>query len=136
VFFVAGLSGRDNIRTMPRRVKQSRSLLAPLTENLSRRLSNADARLRRKVLRISLWVIGFYFFCSLMMGTYSVPRIVRLEMEKKGLTESNQRMLVELIDSDRVRRMLTDDPRYIEYIARTRYYMVCPRETIYYFRGR
>ncbi len=121
---------------MPRRVKQSRSLLAPLTDNLTRRLSNSDARLRRKLVRIGSYLIGFYFFCSLMIGTYSIPRIIRLEMEKNDLTEANQNILVELIDGDRVRRMLSEDRRYIETLARTRYHLVYPNETIYFLRGR
>jgi len=81
-------------------------------------------------------LIGFYFFCSLMIGTYSIPRIIRLEIEKKELTEANQSMLVELIDGDRERRMLTEDRRYIESVARTKYHLVYPNETIYFFRGR
>ncbi len=124
------------IARMPRRVKQSRSRLAPLAESFVRSLSNADARLRRKIVRYGFLAIGLLFFYSLMVGTYGLPRIVRLEMEKSALIEANRRAIVELIDNDRLREMLTGDRLYLEYLARTRYHMVKPNETIYYYRGR
>ncbi|HOP06121.1 MAG TPA: septum formation initiator family protein [candidate division Zixibacteria bacterium] len=120
---------------MPRRVKQSRKILQPLAENFVSRLSNADARVRRRFMKIGLWLIGLMFFWSLMVGDYGIPRIIRLEMEKQALIESNQRILLDLIDDSRIKKMLETDQRYIEYIARTRYRMVRPNETIYYYRG-
>lgn len=71
-----------------------------------------------------------------MFGTYSLPRIVRLEIEKGGLIDSNRELTVELIDAVRIRDLLRTDPTYIEHIARTRYFMVRPDETIYRYRGR
>ncbi len=101
-----------------------------------KRLSNTDARLRRRIVRYGLWIIGLIFLYSLMSGTYGLPRIVKLKMEKETLIEANRKQLVELVDATRLRNMLRYDDTYIEWIARSRYYMVRPDETIYRYRGR
>jgi len=120
---------------MPRRKKQTRSLLDPLTENFARRLSSADARLRRKTVKYGFWVLTLFFCYSTMFGTYSIPRIIRLELQKESLQEANKKVLCELIDNSHIRSMLEFDAGYIEQIARTKYHMVRPNETIYYYRG-
>lgn len=120
---------------MPRRKKQPRSLLPPIADGLVRRLSNADARLRRKIVRYGLWTLALAFLYSTMIGTYSVPRIVRLEMERESLIESNRRLMAELVDKDLIRKRLESDPDFIEYVARRRYHMARPDETIYFYRG-
>lgn len=120
---------------MPRRIKQKPSLLAP-AENLVRRLSQSDARLRRKVLRWSLWVAAVWFGYTIMFGTYSIPRIIRLELQKSSLVEVNQKLRVDLVDASRMRSLLESDPAYLESLARSRYFMVRPNEKIYRFRGR
>ncbi len=120
---------------MPRRVKKKRqSFLAPAGDFI-KRLSNTKARSRRKLLRYSIWALAIFLGYSFMSGTYGLPRIVRLELEKRDLVRGNHEMMVELIDSDRVRDMLRNDPAYIEKIARTRYHMSYPNETIYRYRG-
>ena len=119
---------------MSRRIKKKPSLFAP-AGNLLKKLSNTDARVRRRVVKIGLWVLGLFFLYSFMSGTYGITRIIRLEIERKQLTEANQQQLVELIDAVRVREMLKSDPNFIEYIARTRYHMAYPNEIIYRFRG-
>lgn len=120
---------------MPRRVKKSPSLLSPLTDNLVRRLSGTDNRIRRKVIKYGFWTIGLLFVYSLMSGTYGIPRIVRLEMERKAYIEANHQHTVDLVDAARTKEMLRSDPSYIEYIARTRYHMAYPNETIYRYQG-
>ncbi len=100
-----------------------------------RKLSTADARLRRKIVRYAFWGVGLVFLYSMMVGTYSIPRIIRLELQKKSLVETNRTLLVNLIDSDRISKMLESDPIYLEHIARTRFHMVRPNETIYLYRG-
>lgn len=100
-----------------------------------RRLSSADKRLRRKVVKYGFWIIGLLFFYSLMSGTYGLPRIARLELERRALVKANKSLTMDLIDAARIKKMLESDPGYIEYIARTRYRMVYPNETIYRFRG-
>lgn len=120
---------------MPRRVKQSPSFFAPLTDNFIKRLSETNLRLRRKVVKYGLWAIGLLFLYSLMSGTYGIPRIIRLELQRNALIEANRKELVNLIDAARIKKMLKYDDSYIEYIARTRYHMVYPGETIYRYRG-
>ena len=121
---------------MARRIKHSRSLLAPLAENFMKRLSNTDARIRRKIVRYGFLGLGAVFFYSLSVGTYSLPRIVRLEWQRQSLMEANRHQLVELIDAVQIRDRLHFDPSYIEYVARTRYHMAYPDEVIYRYRGR
>jgi len=79
--------------------------------------------------------MALLFLYSLMSGTYGLPRIVRLKIEKEALIEANRECVVELVDMARVRRMLRSDPAYIERIARMRYHMVRSGETIYRYRG-
>jgi cell division protein FtsB len=121
---------------MARRVKKKSSPLLAPAGSLIRRLSETDVRLRRKVLRYGLWALGLMLMYSLMVGTYSIPRIVRLELERDALIEANREQVVQLIDAERTRKMLLENPRYIEMIARTQYHMIRPGETIYRYRGR
>ena len=120
---------------MARRVKKSRSLLAPLTEEFVKRLSSSDSRLRKQVFRYGSWTLGLFFAWTLMVGPYRVPRIIGLEMERRSLIESNRQLAAELIDVALMKKKLKYDKQYIEQIARTRYYMVYPNETIYRYRG-
>jgi cell division protein FtsB len=120
---------------MPRRIKKKTSILSP-AGNLLRKLSDTDIRLRRRILLVSLSVLGLLFAYSLMFGTYSVPRIARLTYQKQSLIEMNRELTAQLIDADRTRSLLRSDREYIEYIARTRYYMVRPGETIFRYRVR
>jgi cell division protein FtsB len=121
---------------MARRRKSSRSLFSPLADNFIKRLSSTDVRFRQKVVRYCFWGLSLLFLYSLMSGTYGIPRIVRLELERKALRESNRRQEAALIDAVRVKKMLLSDPYYIEYIARTRYHMVYPNEIMYVYRYR
>lgn len=121
---------------MPRRIRRKKpSLLAP-AGSLLKSLSNADSRLRRRVLKLGLWGLAGVFAVSLLFGTYSVPRIIKLQLRKSTLAESNRRLATDLIDAARAREMLRSDPYYLEQIARSRYYMVRPGEIIYRYRGR
>lgn len=121
---------------MPRKIRpQKPSLLAP-AGSLVKRLSNADSRLRRRALRVGLWALAGLFTISLLFGTYSLPRIVRLHFKRDALIETNRRLTADLIDAARIREMLTSDAAYIEQIARSRYYMVRPNEIIYRYRTR
>ena len=135
-FNLAILSVPGFLPTMPPRVRKTRSRLPSLAESFVKKLSTADARLRRKVVRYAFWVVGTLFLYSLMVGTYNIPRIIRLEMQKSALVETNQRLLVNLMDNDRIRKMLESDRIYLEHIARTRFHMARPDETIYLYRGR
>ena len=121
---------------MPRRKKQSRSFLTPLAENFIKRISTADSRLRRRVVRYGFWTLAGLFLYSLMSGTYGLPRIARLELERRSLEQSNRHIRAEVADFARTKKRLLYDPNYIEYIARTRYFMVAPGETVYRYRVR
>lgn len=121
---------------MPRRIQKKPSLLTPLTENLFQRLSGSDSRLRRTLIRYGFWVIGLMFAWSLVSGTYGIPRIIRLELKRDALIEANRQSTIDLIDADRLRRLLSEDPGYIEQIARTRFHMAQPNEIIYRYQGR
>lgn len=119
---------------MPRRVRKSPSILAP-AGNLIKRLSNTQARSRRRLFRYGLWTVTVFLIYSFMSGTYGIPRIVRLELEKQGITESNHELRMNLIEADRIRQMLKYDKAYIEKVARTRYHMARPNETVYRYSG-
>lgn len=116
---------------MPRRIRKKRSVLAPIADSFINKLSSTNTRTRKRVLRIGGWIIGLLFLYSLMSGNYGIPRIVRLELEHSRLMQANQRLAAELVDNERIRRKLKSDPAYIEYIARSQYFMVRPDETVY-----
>lgn len=87
------------------------------------------------MVKYGCWLLVLMVGYSFMSGTYGLPRIVRLELERSRLLASNRVLTAELIDAARIRNMLRHDPDYIERIARTRYYMVYPGETVYRNRG-
>jgi cell division protein FtsB len=120
---------------MPRRIRSKPTLLTP-AGNLIKRLRESDDRLRRRLTWIVLGVIGLFLVWSSFDSEYGLTRIIRLQMEQKAMLRTNQREMAELIDAVRVRDLLRTDKGYIEYIARTRYHMAAPNETIYRFRGR
>ncbi len=119
---------------MPRRIRKSTSLLSPAS-NFIKRLSNSEARSRRKFFRFGLWGLVILLGYSFMSGTYGVPRIIRLQLERSALVEANQELLVELIEADRIREMLKSSPQYIEHIARTKYHLVRPNEKVFRYHG-
>lgn len=121
---------------MTRRVKQSKSFFAPLAENFLKKLSSTNDRFRRKMLRYGLWIVALLVIYSLMSGTYGIPRIVRLKLEKEALISENKEFIAIIVDTERTREMLKNDRDYIENIARTKYFMAYPNETIYRYSGR
>jgi len=135
-FNLATNGSRRLLIGVTRRIKKTRSFLGPVAENFIKRVSGSDVRLRRKIIRIGFWVIGLTFLYSLLSGTYGVPRIIRLEMEKSALIEANRNKTAALVDAVRIRKRLVSDPEFIESIARSRYYMIYPGETIYRYQGR
>ncbi|MCK4631939.1 MAG: septum formation initiator family protein [candidate division Zixibacteria bacterium] len=119
---------------MARRRKQNKPLLSPLAGGLLKRLSNTDARLRRRIVKYGFWAVSLLFVYSLMSGTYGIPRIVRLELEKRSLIEANRAQTIALIDAERIQKMLQTDPLYLERIARLKYHMTYPGEILYHYR--
>lgn len=120
---------------MPRRVKQTKSIFTPLTGNFFRRVSTSDDRQRRKILMYGLILFCVFAVYSIMSSTYGMRRIVKLELEKETLIVTNRQEMAKLIDADNMVAMLKTDPAYIGYIARTRFHMVYPGETIYRYFG-
>lgn len=121
---------------MPRRVTKKRpSLLAPAGDFI-KRLSDDNARLRRRLLLVGFWSVALFFGYSLASGDYGVPHITKLELESRGLQEANRRLLVQLLDATRERNMLRSDSAYIEYIARTQFHMARANETVFRYRTR
>jgi len=121
---------------MTRRIKKSKSIFAPMAENFVARISNTNARHRRKYLKIGMWFLVLIVGYSLVNGDYGFPRIFRLELEKSALIEENRELVAIMVDAVRQKKMLTNNSEYIEYIARTKYFMSYPGETIYRFSGR
>ncbi|MFZ1684546.1 MAG: septum formation initiator family protein [Candidatus Zixiibacteriota bacterium] len=121
---------------MPRRVTKRKASIFTPAGTFIRRVSDDSARVRRRIFFIGFAIIGVFFAYSFVSGDYGVPRIVRLELERKGLETANRRQLAMLIDASRERDQLKTDSTYIEYIARTKYHMAHPNETIYRYRGR
>lgn len=120
---------------MPRRVTKSKSIFTPIADNFLKKISTADIRVRRKFIKYGFWVIGLFFIYSLFSPTYGIKRIVTLELEKKTLIDMNRQEFVKLIDGQQMQNLLLFNHEYIEYIARTRYHMVYPGETIYRYQG-
>jgi cell division protein FtsB len=120
---------------MPKRVNKNKSIFTPLTENFIKRVSTSDDRTRRRIVRYSLVLFGVFLLYSIFSGTFGIRRIIKLELEKNTLVETNRIEMAKLIDAGQINQMLKSDNSYIEYIARTRYHMVYPGETIYRYRG-
>ena len=120
---------------MPRRVTKSKSIFTPIADNFLKRISTADKRFKRKFIKYGFWIIGLFFIYSLFSSTYGIKRIVSLHLEKNTLIDMNRQEYVKLIDGQQMQNLLLHDHEYIEYIARTRYHMVYPGETIYRYRG-
>ncbi len=121
---------------MPRRVKKHKPFWVPIADYIKERFSETHIRTRRRVIKYALWGVSILFLYSLMAGTYSIPRILKLNLERRALMEANRQYTTELADAARIRQLLKSDPSYIEYIARTRYRMVRPDEIIFRYRGR
>ncbi len=120
---------------MPRRIRKKQSFLVSLADNFRRRIEKTDMRLRRRVTRVGFWLISLLFLYSLISGTYGLPRIIKLELERRSLIEANRHLSADLVLADRTKQLLRSDSTFIEYIARTKYRMVKPGEIIYRYRG-
>lgn len=121
---------------MPRRVTKARPSLFTPAGSFVKRLAKENPHARRKLVIIGFWVIAIFFGWSFVSGDYGVPRIVRLELEKRGMEEANRRQLAQLVDATHQRDQLRFDSTYIAYVARTKYHMALPNETIYRYRSR
>jgi cell division protein FtsB len=121
---------------MPRKIKQSRSVLTPIAQAFVRKMTGADERFRRRVLFLAYMIVIGVFVYSLTNETYGVMRIMRLRAETTSLSASNLALSAEVIDAERIRDLLLSDKAYIEKIARTKYLMAYPNEQVFRYRGR
>lgn len=113
------------------KTRKKTSFLDPIKQNLKARLSNTDVRVRRKVLRVLIIVVGIFMLYSSFAGPYGFVRIAKLHLQKHQLTNRNHELLVNLVDAELTCRRLQYDMKYIEHIARTRHFFARPNEVIY-----
>nr|MBN2277659.1 septum formation initiator family protein [candidate division Zixibacteria bacterium] len=113
---------------------RKKSLLDPIKQNLVERLSNTDVRIRRKMLRVLVVLVGLFLFYCFFSGSYGFIRIAKLHLQKSQLEERNHQLLVNLVDAELTRNRLHTDMKYIEHIARSRHYFSRPGEVIYRFK--
>lgn len=110
---------------------KNKSFLAPLTQNLRKKLSNTDVRVRRKALHILLVIIVVFTVYSFFSGPTGFIRIARLHIQKNQLERQNHELLADLVDAEYTAKRLKSDMKFIEYIARTRHYFAREGEVIY-----
>jgi cell division protein FtsB len=113
------------------RYKRKSSFLEPIKQNFKKRLSNTDKRIRRMALRTLVVIVGLFLIYAFFSGPYGFIRIAKLQIQKRDLIKENNKLLVELVDSELIRKRLSNDMKYIEYIARTRHFYSRPGEVIY-----
>ena len=116
------------------RINKHKSLLEPLKQNVVKRLSNTDARARRKILLGLIVFIGLFLLYSFFSGNYGFVRIAKLHVQKHRLAEQNHYLLVKLVDAELTAKRLQHDMTFIEYVARTKHYFSKPGEVIYRFK--
>lgn len=120
---------------MPRRIRKRSSLLVPAGDFL-RRLADHPGRIRRRLVSAGFVFTALFLIYVIVGGTYGLPRILKLELQRDALVAANRAQMAELVDTARRRDLLRSDPTYIEYLARTRYHMAYPNETVYRYRQR
>lgn len=95
------------------------------------KLSN---KLKGRRPHIILAFAGLLLIYSFFTGATGFVRIAKLHLEKNQLEIENQKLLSQLVDVEIAKKRLQNDPKYIEFIARTRHFLSRPGETIYRFK--
>lgn len=116
------------------RRNKSKSVFAPIKQNLVNRLSNTDARARRNLFRIFGAAVLVFLLYAFFSGDCGFIRIAKLHIQKHRLKKANHELLAKLVDAELISKRLQNDLNYIEYIARTKHFLSKPGETIYRFR--
>ena len=117
---------------MPRRKKTS--LPVRIRERLRNLYGDLSAGNKRKLYRVAGTAAAVLILYAFMAGDTGLWRIARLHFEKDRLESQNHQLLVRLIDAEMTKKRLKNDPRYLEYIARTRHLLSRPGEIIYRFK--
>ncbi|MCP4704043.1 MAG: septum formation initiator family protein [candidate division Zixibacteria bacterium] len=117
-------------------MRQKKKLLDNIKNKISElfpglKLSN---KLKARKPHIILAVTGLLLIYSFFTGATGFVRIAKLHLEKNHLEQENQKLLAKLVDVEITKKRLQNDPKYIEFIARTRHYLSRPGETIYRFK--
>lgn len=81
--------------------------------------------------RVVVWSIAGFVLLTLVLGNYGFFQIMRLERQKAELKQEIERLKSEHEELMRSKEMLKNDLAYIEKIAREKYRMVKPGETVY-----
>lgn len=117
-------------------MRQKKKLLDKIKGRISElfpgvKLSN---KLRGRRPHLILAFAGLLLIYSCFTGATGFVRIAKLHLEKNQLEKENQKLLVKLVDIEITKKRLQNDPKYIEFIARTRHFLSRPGETIYRFK--
>lgn len=91
-------------------------------------------KLKARKRPIILAIAGLLLIYSFFVGATGFVRIAKLHLEKNHLQQENQELLAKLVDVEITKKRLKNDPKYIEFIARTRHFLSRPGETIYRFK--
>jgi len=111
--------------------KNRKSLIEPIRQNIAKRLSNTDIRVRRKALLGLVVFVGLFLLYSFFSGSYGFVHIAQLHAKQNHLEKENHQLLAYLVDAEITKKRLLSDMNYIEYIARTKHYFSRPGEVIY-----
>jgi len=117
-------------------MRQKKKLLAKAKDKISElfprlKLSN---KLRGRRPHIILAITGIVLIYSFFSGATGFVRIAKLHLEKNRLEKENHQLLAKLVDVEITKKRLQNDPKYIEFIARTRHFLSRRGETIYRFK--
>ena len=117
-------------------MRQKKKLLDKIKSKISElfpgvKLSN---KLRGRRPHLILALAGLILIYSFFTGATGFVRIAKLHFEKSQLEQENQKLLAKLVDIEITKKRLQNDPKYIEFIARTRHFLSRPGETIYRFK--
>ena len=117
-------------------MRQRKKLLDKIKNRISElfpgvKLSN---KLRGRRPHLILALAGLLLIYSFFTGATGFVRIARSHLEKNQLEQENQKLLAKLVDIEITKKRLQNDPKYIEFIARTRHFLSRPGETIYRFK--
>ncbi len=115
---------------MKKHYYKKKNPLRPLVENVGARLAQGDSHFRRMAVKCSVVLVGVFVVYSFLAGPYGLFRISRLQDRKAELITENRLLLVGIVDADMTRKRLTDDPHYLEFVARTRHLLARPGETV------
>jgi len=131
-------NGNNRFQKRPggKRMRQKKKLLTRIKNRISELFpgTKLSAKLRGRRPHLILAVAGLLLIYSFFTGTTGFIRIAKLHLEKNQLEKENRKLLARLVDVEITKKRLQNDPKYIEFIARTRHFLSRRGETIYRFK--